>query len=228
MHRRKERVPGMITLYGHPYSRAHRVMWMLKELDLPFEHVPTGFQDGGTKQAGFLAVNPNGRVPVLVDGEVTLFESLAINLYLSRKYGGPTAAEGLVEESLATQWSFWEAAEIEKPLLFAAANLCLFGEEGRSAADAAIGIGKLDRPFRVLEAHLAERAYLLGDRFTVADVNVAGPMTLIPIAGVPIDGYPRIAAWLGRCLDRPAAADWKPIHFTIPRPPPDRLLAMFL
>ncbi len=217
-----------ITLYGHPYSRAHRVMWMLKELGLTFDHVPTGFQDGGTKQAEFLAINPNGRVPVLVDGDVTIFESLAINLYLSRKYGGATAARGLVEESLATQWSFWEASEIEKPLLFAAANLCLFGEDGRSEDDAAIGITKLDRPFGVLEAHLATQDYLLGDRFTVADINVAAPMTLIPIAGVPIDKYPRMAAWLGRCLERPAAADWKPIRFTIPRPPADKLMAMFL
>lgn len=218
----------MITLYGHPFSRAHRVMWMLKELDLDFDHVPTGFQDGGTRQAAFLAINPNGRVPVLVDGDVTLFESLAINLYLSRRYGGATAANGLIEESLATQWSFWVVTEIEKPLLFAAANLCLFGEEGRSEADAAIGIAKLARPFGVLEAQLADRDYLLGERFTVADLNVAAPMTLIPIAGVPIDRYPRLAAWLERCLERPAAADWKPIRFTIPRPPADKLLAMFL
>ena len=217
-----------ITLYGHPFSRAHRVMWMLKELGLAFEHVPTGFQDGGTRQAEFLAINPNGRVPVLVDGDVTLFESLAINLYLSRKYGGEIAANGLVEEALATQWSFWVVTEVEKPLLFAAANLTLFGEDGRSEADAAIGIGKLNRPFAVLEAHLADRDHLLSDSFTVADLNVAGPMTLIPITGVPIGNYPRMAAWLDRCLERPAAADWKPIRFTIPRPPADKLLAMFL
>ena len=218
----------MITLYGHPFSRAHRVMWMLKELGLPFDHVPTGFQDGGTRQAEFLAINPNGRVPVLVDGDVTLFESLAINLYLSRRYGGATAARGLVEEALATQWSFWVVTEIEKPLLFAAANLRLFGDAGRSEADAAIGIGKLHRPFGVLERHFADRAYLRGERFSVGDVNVAGPMTLIPIAGIPLHAYPRVSAWLDRCLERPAAADWKPIDFTIPRPPAEKLLAMFL
>ena len=164
----------------------------------------------------------------MIDDGVTLFDSLAINLYLSRKDGGATAADGSVEEALATQWSFWVVTEIEKPLLFAAANLMLFGQEGRSDTDAAIGIAKLDRPFRVLEAHLADRDYLVGDRFTVADLNVAGPMTLIPIADVPIDGYPRMAAWLDRCLERPAAADWKSIRFTIPRPPADKLLAMFL
>ena len=112
--------------------------------------------------------------------------------------------------------------------MFAAANLSLFGEAGRSEADAAIGIAKLDRPFRVLEAHLADQDYLLGDRLTVADVNVAGPMTLIPIAGISLGDYPRLAAWVERCLERPAAADWKPIRFTIPRPPADKLLEMFL
>ncbi len=203
-------------------------MWMLKELGLPFDHVPTGFQDGGTRQAAFLAINPNGRVPALVDGEITLFESMAINLYLSRRYGGATAAEGFVADALATQWSFWVVTEIEKPLLFAAANLLLFDENGRSEADAAIGIAKLDRPFAVLDAHLATRDYLLGEHFTVADINVAGPMSLIPIAGVPIDRYPNMASWLDRCLERPAAADWKPIRFTIPRPPADKMLAMFL
>ena len=57
---------GMITLYGHPFSRAHRVMWMLRELDLPFDHVPTDFIHGGTRTDAFKAVNPNGRVPALV------------------------------------------------------------------------------------------------------------------------------------------------------------------
>ena len=219
----------MITLYGHPYSRAHRVMWMLRELALPFEHVPTNFMTGETRDPAFLAVNPNGRVPVLIDDGFTIFESLAINLYLSRKYGGPTAAQGQVEEAQAVQWSLWEAAEIEKPLLFAAANLFLFPEGSRDSELAGIGLAKLDRPFAVLEAHLADRPYILGDRFTVADLNVAGPMTLIPLAGVPTDCYPRLTDWLARCLDRPAADDWKPIHFTIPRPPtPEKLLGMFL
>lgn len=219
----------MITLYGHPFSRAHRVMWMLKELGLPFEHVPTGFQDGSNKAPEFLAINPNGRVPALVDDGQPLYESLAINLYLARKYGGEIAPAGLVEEALAVQWSLWVATEIEKPLLFAAANLMLFAEDQRREEELAIGLTKLDRPFRVLDAHLGERRWLVDDRFTVADLNVAAVMSLVPICGVPVDAYPRLAEWLERCLDRPAAADWKPIRFSVPRPPTDAgVLAMFL
>ena len=218
-----------ITLYGHPFSRAHRVMWMLKELSLPFEHVPTDFRGGATRTPEHLAINPNGRVPVLVDGDLTLVESLAINLYLARRYGGPLAPADVAEEALATQWSFWVATEVEKPLLLAAANLLLFPADGRDAGQAALALKKLDRPLKVLDAHLAGRPFLLGDRFTVADLNVSAVMTLIPIAGVPLGAYPTVAAWLDTCLERPAAADWKPITFTIPRPPSEAgVLAMFV
>ena len=112
----------MITLYGSMASRAHRTVWMLKELGLPFQHEPTNFMDGSTRKPGFLAVNPNGRVPVIDDDGFIVYESMAINLYLARKHGGPIAANGLREETAAMQWSFWVVTEIEKPLLLAAAN----------------------------------------------------------------------------------------------------------
>ena len=219
----------MLTLYGHPFSRAHRVMWMLKELGLPFDHVPTRFQDGSNKAPDYLAINPNGRVPALVDDGQPLFESLAINLYLAKKHGGEIAPANLIEEGLATQWSLWVATEIEKPLLFSAANLKLFAEDQRRPDELALGLAKLARPFGVLDAYLVDRDWLLGDRFTVADLNVAAVMSLIPICRVPTDTFPHLTEWLARCLERPAAADWKPIAFTVPRPPTDAgVLAMFL
>lgn len=220
----------MPTLYGHPHSRAHRVMWMLKELGLDYDHVPTDFLAGGTRDPAFLQINPNGRVPALTDDEgQNFFESLAINLHLARKHGGPIAPANTVEDGLATQWSFWVLTEIEKPLLFTCANLALFPETDRAPAEIEIGLKRLDRPFSVLEAHLVSRDYLLGDRFTVADLNVAGTMALGVTCGVPMEKFPSMQAWLLRCLARPAAADWKPISFTVPRPPtPAGMLAMFL
>ncbi len=218
----------MITLYGAPASRAHRVMWMLKELALPFEHVPTDFLKGGTHTPEFLALNPNGRVPVLADDGLVLFESMAINLYLAKKYGGPLAPRDMREEAEATQWSFWAVTEVEKPLLLAAANLFLFAAPDRSADDLALMLKRLDRPFKVLDAHLAARAYVLGDRFSVADLNLAALMSLIALAQVPVDQYPFLKIWLYKCLERPAAADWKPIRFTVPRPPAPLMLASFV
>lgn len=219
----------MITLYGHAFSRAHRVLWMLKELGLPFAHVPTSFLDGSTRTPEFLAINPNGRVPVLDDDGLVLFESMAINLHLARRYPSGLSAAGGAEEALATQWSFWAVAEVEKPLLLAAANLALFPPDARVPAEAALMLGKLARPFGVLDRHLAGREQLLGDRFTVADLNVAALLSLAPIAGVSLHAWPALAAWLDRCLERPAAADWKPIRFTVPRPADMAgMLAMFV
>lgn len=219
----------MITLYGSMMSRAHRVVWMLKELDLPFEHVPTNFLDGSTRHPEFLRINPNGRVPALDDDGLLLCESLAINLYLAKKYRSPLSPIDLKEEAMATQWSFWVATEVEKPLLFAAANLALFAEASRNAEEAQMAIGKLDRPLKVLDAHLQERRHLLGERFTVADLNVATVMDLAPQCGVSLAGWPHVEDWHQRCLARPAAADWKTISFSIPRPPtPLGVLRMFV
>jgi glutathione S-transferase len=209
----------MITLYGDLRSRAHRVAWMLKELEISFEHVPTHFLDGSTRTSEYLRINPNGRVPALKDGDLVLFESLAINLYLARKYGGPLAPSDLREEALATQWTLWVLTEIEKPLLLTAANLFLFAENERDAQEAEAMKRKLGRPFKVLNAHLQARPFLLGDRFTVADLNVSSVMTLVPLSGMELGEWPALNAWLNQCLDRPAAADWKPIRFRIPRPP---------
>ena len=209
----------MITLYGSMASRAHRVVWMLKELGLPFEHVPTPFTDGSTHRPEFLAVNPNGRVPALADDGLLLCESLSINLYLARKYPGPLTPQDLREDTLATQWSFWVVTEVEKPLLLASANRALFAESLRDEEQAQMAIGKLARPLKVLDAHLAQRPHLLGERFTVADLNVATVMDLAPQCGISLQDWPRVDEWHRRCLARPAAADWKSVKFSIPRPP---------
>lgn len=218
----------MIKLYGHPYSRAHRVLWMLKEQHLEFEHDPVDFRNRGTHTPDYLKINPNGRVPALQDGGLVLFESLAINLYLAREYGGAVAPKSAAEDALATQWSFWGANEIEHALLFTAANLWLFPPAERRPAQAAQGLRKLDRPFKVIDAHLTNQPYLLGDRFTVADLNVSAILSLARLAGVDFSAYPELRAWADRCLERPAAADWKPINFVVNRPSDDVFLTMFL
>ena len=213
----------MITLYGAMASRAHRVVWMLNELGLAYRHVQTPFLDGSTRRPEFLAINPNGRVPALDDDGLLLCESLSINLYLAKQYGGvgadTLAPRDLREDTLATQWSLWVATEVEKPLLLASAHRKLFNPEGRDEAVAAMALAKLDRPFKVLDAHLAVNKHLLGDRFTVADLNVATVMDLAPQCGIALDAWPHVQAWHQRCLARPAAADWKDVSFAIPAPP---------
>ena len=82
-------MPDPVQLYGHARSRAFRCLWLLEELGIPYEHHPVRFDTAEIHEPAYLAINPNGRVPALRDGELVIWESLAINHYLVDKYGGP-------------------------------------------------------------------------------------------------------------------------------------------
>ncbi|MVA59601.1 glutathione S-transferase family protein [Agrobacterium vitis] len=220
----------MTTLYGDvSKTRANRCSWMLKELGIEYANEPFSFRPGEAKPAEFLALNPNGKCPTLVDDGFVLFESLAINLYLAKKYGGPLAPQSLEEDALATQWSLWAATEIEKPLLLASALRYLFEPQSENPEELEIALRKLSRPWGVLDRHLQERQFILGDRFTVADINVAAVLHFIPIAAIDISFWPAMARWLEACLARPAAVDARSVRFRVPRPATPRdIVAMFV
>ena len=193
-----------LKIYGVAQSRAVRVLWMAHELGIPFEHVPQDF--AGAKGPDFLAINPNGRIPVIDDDGLHVYESMAINLYLAKKHDMGLAPASVAEDAHAMQWSFWVMTEVEKTLL----NAMFFARgimgNAKDPGKAAAYLAELDKPFSVLNAHLAGQAYLLGERFTVADLNVASVLTWARPAGVALASYPNMDAWLGRCLGRPAFA----------------------
>jgi len=201
----------MIKVYGVPQSRAFRVLWALRELGLEFEKidrhtrpVPTSIA-GGTRSAEFLKLNPNGKIPVLVDGTTVLWESMAINLYLARQYGAGTLWPASVpDEGRAFQWSFWGMTEVETSLLQALMHRRILPKEQRDAAVADAAEAKLAGPFGVLDGALRGREYLLGGSFTIADLNVASVSSWATLAGLDLARWPQLAAWLGRCTDRPA------------------------
>jgi glutathione S-transferase len=209
-----------ITVYGIAMSRASRVHWMLQELGLAHETAPVSFLDGSNRKADYLAINPNGRIPAIdIDG-FRMFESLAINLHLARRFGGPLAPATLEEDGLATQWSFWALSEIERRLMTVMANRKVFRVEDRDHEEERSERERLTRPFAVLEQHLSSRDFLVGDRFTVADLNVASVMSMARLADLPLADYPRLDAWLTRCLDRPLS-QWRLARLPegLPRPP---------
>jgi glutathione S-transferase len=194
----------MIKLYGVPRSRAFRPLWMLHELGLEFENVPTGFS-GDTRRAEFLKLNPNGHIPVLVDGEVVLWESLAINLYLARRYGAGTLWPAAVaDEGRTFQWSIWAMTELEPAALPALMHRRALPKEQRQAEVADAAEAKLAGPLGVLDGALRTRPYLLGEAFTAADLNVASVAVWTAMAGVDLSKTPNTAAWLGRCTERPS------------------------
>jgi glutathione S-transferase len=193
----------MPTLYGVANSRAFRCLWMLEELGREYTHVPTDFALG-SKEPAYLKLNPNGRVPCLVDGDLVLFESLAINLYLARVYGSPLWPGTLPAEAKMLQWTFWATNEIDLPL----ATMSRQGRLPEAQRDAgAIEAAKasLPAPLRVLDAQLADAENLLGAEFTLADLNVGSVLAATISAGYDLGTYPHVNAWLRRCLQRPAA-----------------------
>jgi glutathione S-transferase len=195
----------MLKIYGVPQSRAFRALWMAEECGVTYELVKTSFAED-SKKPEYLRINPNGRIPSIDDDGVVVWESMAINLYLAKKYGKSLAPKDLAEEAHATQWSFWVMTEVEKPLLNALfARTGMMGNK-KDESEAARSFGELKRPLDVLNGHLQSRAYLLGDRFTVADVNVASVMSWAQAGRFDLAPWPKVADWLNRCTSRPAAA----------------------
>lgn len=198
-----ERESMSITIYGQSGSRALRALWMAEELGIDYEHVPTTFAKQA-KEADFLAINPNGRVPTLVDGELTVWESMSINLHLARRFGGPLAPKDDTELTLAEHWSFWVMTEVEKTLLQAMFHgTGMFGVE-KSQEKVAQQLALLDRPMGVLNEILGRQDYLMGGRFTVADLNVASVMVFADFIDEKFEAYPHVQAWLARCYGREA------------------------
>jgi glutathione S-transferase len=193
-----------LKLYGGAKNRGRRCYWLAKELGLEIEAVEIDLKSGQHKSPEFLKRNPNGQVPVLDDDGFILYESLAINLYLAKKRGGPLAAASREEEALITQWSFWVVTEVEHLLIEVLEHGMMLPEAERNPARAEDAWARLQKPLGALETSLTDRDYLVGNRFTVADLNVSIVMSLINRLSLDITRYPNVRAWLDTCLGRPA------------------------
>ena len=196
----------MLKVYGIPRSRAFRTIWMAKELGLDYENVPINFADGGTRTPEYLAINPNGHVPAIDDDGFVLWESMAINLFLAKKHAaGSLYPVRLEDEARAWQWSFWGMTEVERPVLTAMFNRALLPEDKRDSALADECERQLQQPLRVLDQAVASQPYLLGENFTVADLNVASILSWARPARIDFGPFPKAADWTRRCAERPAA-----------------------
>lgn len=206
----------MLTIYGVYRSRASRNYWMAGELGLPFASVPVKqayrLDDPqaadaplNTQSPDFLAVNPTGLIPCIDDGGFVMTESLAINLYLARKHGGPLSGQTVTEEAEMLQWTMWAATEVEphavKIILLRDAKAAE-SEQGRLTIRAATKA--LKTCFARFDDHLAATGHVVGDRFTVADLNLAEVFRYAMSQSELFDNAPHVKAWLERCQSRPA------------------------
>jgi glutathione S-transferase len=193
-----------LRIYGIARTRAFRVLWMATELGLDYEHIPVEIGTLGARQAEYLAINPNGRLPAIDDGGFVMWESLAINLYLAKKHSTgklyPSTLEG---EARCWQWSLWAANEVDRTVSVWSLHALRLppGERDQNILEQAIK--QLTPPFKVLNGALAAQPYLLGQEFCVADLNVAAVISRA--RKFDFSEAPHVADWLGRCLDRPNA-----------------------
>jgi glutathione S-transferase len=205
----------VLTLYGVYRSRASRNIWLAEEIGLPFRHVPViqsyrlADPDAAdaplnTRSPAFLAVNPNGRIPSIDDNGLVLHESLAINLYLARRYGGTLGPADAAEDGLMTMWTLWAATEVEPHSIQVLYNLAAKPPEERDAALAAASVAALRAPFAVLDQALSATGYAVGGRFTVADITLSEVVRYAMAAPELFAGHPVLSAWLKACHARPA------------------------
>jgi glutathione S-transferase len=205
-----------MKLYGVVRSRATRPLWALLETGLPFEQVPViqsyrladpAAADAplNTASAAYLAVNPMGQVPALADGELVLTESLAAALYVARKAGAPVGPADAAEDAVMQNWALFVASSVEPgavDILYPMMDKVQDTPEG--AARMARGVTALARPLARIEGHLAGRDWLVGDRFTVADICLAEVLRYAQGHPPALEPFPAVRDWLARCQARPA------------------------
>ena len=194
----------MLQLYGNLRSRAMRCLWMLEEVGEPYQLIEKSTRADDLQSAEYRRLNPNARIPALVDGEVVLWESMAINLYLAQKYEGPMHCVGPEMLGLSAQWSFWAVLEIEALLLDLLQHRAVLPEFARDASYAERDELLLRKPLGILNDALAGREYLVGNSFTVADLNVASILVWGKIARLDMSIHPEATRWLHGCLARAA------------------------
>ena len=200
----------MLKLYGSARSRAARSLWMLAECGVPYEQEDPGSGQGEAGDSLLRRVNPLGKVPALEDGDLKLFESMAINLHLARRYGGDLWPAGEDDQSRALAWSFFCMTELEPRMIQIFYERVVRKEGERNPDNERKNWEDLQRPLRVLEDQLEGHACVLGERFTVADLNLASCFTMINAMKLDMSAYPNIQRWLAACYARPAYAKSRP------------------
>jgi glutathione S-transferase len=196
----------LITLWGRVSSaNVQKVLWALEEIGLPHEHVELGGRFGGLDTAEFAAMNPNRRVPVLRDGDLVLWESHAILRYLCARYAAGTLwPEDVRRRAPVDQWTDWTATTLQP------AWIGLFWQFVRTPADKqnARAIARAHdltvTALRIMDANLADKAFLAGDSLTYADIAAGVCLYRWTTMDVERPSLPHIEAWHARLLKRPA------------------------
>ncbi len=192
-----------IKLYGDPGSGSlRRVTAAAAAMGVEIERVNIDLFKGESHTPEFLEMNPHGLSPVLVDGDFVLYEAAAINLYLADKAGSDLAGRTTRERFEILQWMFWSGEQwrIFATLTFDEVLAKRFMKQPADQAIVQLAAKKIRAAAAVLDAHLAKHDYMVGDRLTLADFDIAGPFSQNERTKIPLDEFPHLVAWQQRLL----------------------------
>jgi len=186
-----------IVLYHHPYSRAANVVWMLEEVGVAYELRPVDIMKGAHKAPDLLALNPMGKLPILTDGDAVVTESAAIALYLADRYAYGRLAPRVDDAARATylRWTLFAPSVIEPG--------SMAHQAGWTYKESQAGWGSYDAMLKAIESAIGDRAYLLGDEFSMADVVFGGTLRFM-LTFKTIEARPAFTAYAERLGQRPA------------------------
>jgi len=194
-----------LKLYEFAPTRSIRARWTLQELGVEFEAISVNLLAGEQKRPEFLALNPAAKVPVLVDGNCVLNESVAITVYLADKYPDkrllPQDLEGRAQ---AMRWLLFTVTELEQPLWRIAKHTAIYPEEKRLPADVALARDDFMPMAAVVDRHMVDREFVIGDGVTIVDFVLAHTLDWAHLVGL-LDGLPRLEGYMMRMYDRPHA-----------------------
>ncbi len=193
----------MIKIYGSMRSSAARCFWALEEAGVTYETQEVNFKEKEHKSDWYMKLNPNGKVPTLVDGEFVLWESCAINDYIAEKYKPELLGGSVEEKALVRQWTYWSLLHVQKYF-----DVVMYFTMFQWGTEEASEKAKVDVvPFlTVLENHLVGKNFIVGETFTLADVNLATIMNIGMSVKIDLSAFPNIMRWMGTMQARPAMA----------------------
>lgn len=206
----------MLTLYGTPRTRSDRALWALEECGLPYEFVAIDLFKGEGRSPAYLAINPSGKIPALVDdsvpGRLVLTESAAICTYVADQAGtGLIPPCGTPLRARHEQWCYFAMTELEQPLWTITKHTFALPAEQRVPAVIDTARWEFARTLPVLAAALQGREYILGDQFTVADILLGHTLLWATGSQLPLEDDV-LRQYLQRLLARPAYARVKARH----------------
>ncbi|MFY0681951.1 MAG: glutathione S-transferase family protein [Thalassovita sp.] len=190
----------MKYFYDPRSGSCRRTSTVLKHLGLEAEWIFLDLIKQDHKAPDYVALNPNAQLPILQDGDVVLWEASAIAIYLCEKAGDTTLWPQGAERDQVTKWMFWAAEHFRQPAPAYFEENFIAKLMGASPDAARLSYAKatLDRYGPILDAHLAHSDFVVGAAPTLADLDLAAPLSQMPRSKVPYDAYPNIMAWSER------------------------------